>query len=257
MKRRYRILITFLLLSIGGIFAFHNLSVNAESTVTVQVDSYFDESNVISTDLTNQTIGSKVSFQNQISSLEGYTFAYWIYNGIIQEGLSVETSFIVTSNSHIIAVFRPNNQYACLFMDANGHLIDVQYVSSGGNATDIPLESLPSKPGYIIASTKWDLSLVNITSNTVFMLQYQLSSASSYSVSVINGNGDGTYIYDSIVTVTADSPPVGQFFQYWKIGDKVVSRQAVYSFTVVNNVSIEAVYSETSNIVSPVLSGFG
>ncbi|PKL00658.1 MAG: hypothetical protein CVV56_05035 [Tenericutes bacterium HGW-Tenericutes-1] len=253
MKRRYGLLTALLLLSIGGFFAFHKYNVKAESNVTVQIESYFDEFNTISTELTNQKIGSKVSFQSSISSLEGYTFAYWIYNGVVQEGLFVETPFTVTSNAHIIAVFRPNNQYACLFMDANGHLIDIQYVSSGGNATDIPLESLPSKPGYVVASAKWDKSLTNVTSNMIYMLQYELSSSASYTVSVLNGSGDGTYGYDSVITVSADTAPVGQNFQYWVMGDKIVSRQSNYAFTVVSDVSIEAIFSDESVIEFPMV----
>jgi hypothetical protein len=231
-------------ISLAFLLVFWSLSVQAESTVNVQVDSYFDESNVITTNVSNQKIGSSVVFQSQLSSREGYVFAYWIYNGIIQEGLPQNASFTITSNTHLIAVFRPSDQFACLFMDANGHLIDVQYVFSGMNASDIPSESLPSKPGYVVSSAKWDRSLTNITGNTVFMLQYVPSNSATYTLSVTNGTGGGTYAYDAIATVVGDAPPSGKQFQYWKSGDRVVSREPTYSFSVHSNVSLEAVYSD-------------
>lgn len=254
MKRIIGMVTIMFLMALGGLFVFRLLSVQADSNVSVQVDSYFDEENTVTTQVTNQKIGSRVSFQNSLSSQEGYVFAYWIYNGIIQNGLPVNASFTVTSNSHIIAVFRPSNQYACLFMDANGHLIDVQYVSSGMNALDIPEGSLPSKPGYVVSSIKWNHSLENITNNTVFMLQYTPSNLATYTLSVTNGSGEGTYAYDAVATVIPDAPPSGQSFQYWKIGDRVVSRQATYSFSVHTNTTIEAVYSEDSFLDIPMVS---
>ncbi len=253
MTRKTKLLIVLSFILIGCFFTIRHFVISAESTVTVQVDTYFDEFNVVSNEITNQKIGSKVSFQSNLSSLEGYVFAYYIYNGIIYESLPIDYAFTVASNSHIIAVFRPVDKYACLFMDANGHLIDVQYVTSGGNATDIPLESLPSKLGYVVSSTKWNYSLDSITSNTVFMLQYQSIASSNYTLSVINGTGDGSYAYDTVVTITADTPEAGQYFQYWKSEDKIVSRLSTYSFTVVNDLTIEAVFSTDTLTLVPMV----
>lgn len=254
MTRKIKLWIGLSMLLIGCFFTIRHFIISAESTATVLVDTYFDDLNVVSTEINNQKIGSKVSFQSNLSSLEGYVFAYYIYNGVIQESLPIDYAFTVTSNSHIIAIFRPVDKFACLFMDANGHLIDVQYVISGGNASDIPSESLPTKPGYVLSSSKWDNPLTNITSNTVFMLQYQSAVSSNYTLTVINGSGDGSFAYDSVVTVIADTPEPGLYFQYWKNGNDIVSRSSNYSFSVVKDLTIEAVYSSDSVISVPMVS---
>jgi hypothetical protein len=76
------------------------------------------------------------------------------------------------------------------------------------------------------------------------MLQYVPSNSATYTLSVTNGTGGGTYAYDAIATVVGDAPPSGKQFQYWKSGDRVVSREPTYSFSVHSNVSLEAVYSD-------------
>ena len=239
MKQIKTIIIFVLLLSI---FLLFNINAKAESQVTVNVTSYFDSTNQITATLTNQTYGSKVSFSSNLTLSEGYSFAYWIYNGVVREDLPLNYSFTVTSDTDLIAIFRPNDKYAAVFMDSNGDLINVQYISQYGNAADIT-EGLPSKPGYVISSVKWDKSLLNIQNNTIFILQYTLASSASFSVSVTNGSGDGTYNYNNFVTVVADTPISGQYFNYWKIVDKVVSYDSTYQFSVFENTVIEAVYS--------------
>lgn len=143
-----------------------------------------------------------------------------------------------------------------MFMDSNGQLIDVQYVFSGSSATDVT-SGLPSKPGYDIASPKWDKSLTGIAGDTIITLQYVRSSSSTYTVTVTSGTGGGSFAYGEVATVVADTPSESQYFNYWKIGDRVVSRQSTHSFTVAENTAIEAVYSSTANTDAPMISVSG
>jgi endonuclease I/beta-lactamase superfamily II metal-dependent hydrolase len=153
----------------------------------------------------------------------------------------------------LIAIFRPIDKFAAVFMDSNGHLIDVQYISSGGNAQDI-LNGLPSKPGYVISSNKWDKSLNNIQKNTIFILQYTLATSASFSLSVINGSGNGVYNYNEYATVIANAPTEGLYFNYWKIDHQIVSFDTNYQFSIYENTTIEAVYSSIPMIAFPYIS---
>jgi len=247
-------LILIFLISFFTLIFFQIGSLKAESSVTVNVTSYFDEENQILTEVTNQTYGSKVSFSSNLSTDEGYTFVYWIYNGIIREDIPQNYAFTVTSDTELVAIFRPNDKFAAVFMDANGHLIDVQYVLPSGDALDIDNGLLPTKPGYEIATPKWNNSLSNILGNTIYVLQYNKIESATYSLTVTNGTGDGTYAYNSYATITADTLGDGLYFNYWKIGDKIVSNTPTYKFTVLDDITIEAVYSEIANQGIPMIS---
>ncbi len=249
-------LILILLISIFTLVLFQIGNVKAESSVTVNVTSYFDEENQILTEVTNQAYGSQVSFSSNLSTQEGYTFVYWIYNGIIREDILQNYAFTVTSDTDLVAIFRPIDKFAAVFMDSNGHLIDVQYVLPSDDALDIDNGLLPTKPGYEISINKWsnDNDLTNITYNTIFVLQYTKIVSTTYSLSVTDGTGDGTYAYNSYATITADAPGEGLYFNYWKIGDRIVSNTPTYQFTVLEDVTIEAVYSEIVNQGIPMIS---
>ena len=82
------------------------------------------------------------------------------------------------------------------------------------------------------------------------------------SVTVVNGTCDGiladdsySYNYGDVATVTATGA-VGTF-QYWRIGNQVVSRSSTYKFSVLVDTTITAVYSsnlmdvDTLNITTP------
>ncbi|MDD3957541.1 MAG: lamin tail domain-containing protein, partial [Candidatus Izemoplasmatales bacterium] len=229
-------------------------SVKAEGNQSVELISYFDSDNQVETDISGLDYGARVSVSNQLSSRDNYSFYLWIYNGVIRPDLPLDYSFVVSSNTEIIGIFRPNNQYVALFVDANGKRIDVQYVSPGGNATDIDSELLPDKPGYEIATIKWNKSLTNIQTNTIFILQYQKVEASSYNVTVSEGTGSGTYGFNEYATVVANEPGMGMYFSYWMSNGKIMSYESTYTFTVLDDVSIEAVYASEPSVTLPLIS---
>ncbi|HAQ56346.1 MAG TPA: hypothetical protein DCR44_02925, partial [Acholeplasmatales bacterium] len=248
--KKYLLLLTIVFL--GSIIIPPKL-IDAETNVNVSVTSYFDENNTVVSTVANQVYGSKVSFASSLSSDSGYTFVFWIYNGVLRVDLPLSHQFIITSSTTLIGVFRPNDKLAAVFIDTNGKVLDIQYVTSGESALDLEVGTLPTKPGYVVAATKWDHSLTNITANTVFTLQYSSVSSVNYTLAVTDGSGDGTYSNNSYVTVTADAPASGKYFDHWDIGGRVASLDSTYTFTLLENTTITAVYGDSARIDHPMV----
>lgn len=221
------------------------------STVSVSVKSYFDGQTPIVNTASDKAYGTKVSFESSLGSVEGHTFVCWFVNGIVRLDLNVSTEFYATENMVLEAVFSPSDKHTVMFLDSNGKLLEVQYVANEGNATDIT-EGLPTKPGYIISSTnKWGKELTNITGDTFMVLQYEKSDASTFAIAVNNGTGSGIYAFNEVVTVVANGPEEDMYFSHWTDGTRIVSRQASYTFTVLQARTLTAVYSGSAPSVAP------
>lgn len=252
MKRLLSIISVLALFILGFGFQQNVLAANPVGTTIsdVAITSTFDEFN---SDITNHVYdvayGATVSFDTSLASVSGYSFLFWQVNGTVQSNLPVDYSFTVTNNLDLVGVFKPTSKYAVVFMDSNGAMIDVVYVTSGADATSLaPSTAAYSKPGYEIASTPWDEELTNVTTDLVATLQYvPVSGPTEFTLAVENGTdltgeGLGTYDLNTVVTVEADADTAYQEFMYWRVGGRIVSNQATYSFTLLQNTTITAVF---------------
>jgi hypothetical protein len=222
--------------------------------VTINLTTYFDEDNTVSNNGLAGTYGGRLAFDGNLASQSGYVFAFWIVDGNVQRGLPVDYEFLLTENMELTAVFRPTDEYAGVFMDANLNLLGVRYANTENSftLTDNGM-ALPGKPGYLIANPRWNGSLT-LTDDTVLTLQYEKAQAATYSVTVNNGTGTGTYDYDQVVTVSADLAGPGEYFQHWERGGQVVSTKTSYSFTVLGDTELTAVFDTTVPVLSPKVS---
>lgn len=246
-----------------GLFAFFllaNIQVTAqtnpqENLVNVDVTTYFDEGNTVTSNFTSQVYGSRLAFDGEIGGDSNYVFSFWIVNGVVRFDYTIDQSFVLTEDLDIVAVFKPVNKIVAAFVDTNGKVFSIQYLNQGDSALSPTLDPTPSKPGYTINLVDtWGKSLSNLQADIVFTLQYTLLEESSFQIDVTNGSGDGLYAYNTVATITADIPSEGMFFQYWKEGTKVVSYSSTYSFTVLSARALEAVYSDTSMTSLPIVS---
>jgi hypothetical protein len=253
MKKAY-IFIVALLLTLCFSANFLQITVQAEEAqqgtglVSLSVTSYFNETTETVVNINDQNYGSKVSFESSLTDDSDYAFAYWVVNGVVYEDLPVDYQFVLINDMDLIAVFHPITptlKYAVLFMDTNGDKLDLQYIESG-NAATAPSSGLPDKPGYNISSTPWSVATSTVTENTVSVLQYELDTSSTYTLSVTNGTVGGeasdSFVFNEIATVVADTPGGGSYFHHWRVEDRTVSYQSSYSFTMLENTTIEAVY---------------
>jgi hypothetical protein len=227
-------------------FVFVGTIVQAAETVEVEITSYFDANNEVKATVVAH-YGDQVSFASELPSDAGYDFVFWVQNGkvVFDEDLNsvaVDYSFTVTENTKLKAVFKPTGKYAVVFMDANGDVLKVQYVNKDENASDEDI-TLPTKPGYVVrtGSGRWDKPLIGINVDTILTLQYEKVKFDTYILTVEGGTGSTTAAFDEVVEVVANNP---EDFKYWKVGNKIVSNQPIFKFTMLRDTTITAVYGE-------------
>ena len=222
------------------------------NTFTVNVTYTFDEFNSdIEADLVGQTYGS--SIQLTPSTHPGYTWAYWVVNGVVRYDLPQNSSFTVTSGLNLQGVYTPDGSHSVLFLDSNGTVIDSQYVADQGFAVAPELTNHQGKPGLVVHSTvQWRTPMgvafnpsAPVTSSMVYILQYEVSNVDTYMMTV-NGQAAGPYDYNELVTVVADAIDVNEDpFSHWEENGIVLSKNLSYSFTAVKNRTLTAVYSSS------------
>ena len=215
----------------------------------VTFQSMFDDDNpgsadYLGTQLYGSTINLETTVDGAISPMSDYEFAFFVKNGVVRRDLPIHHTFSITGPLNIIAVFSKLGDNAVLFMDSNAKLIGVDYVLDHGSADDSTL-TLPDKPGYVVSSSaKWDLSMDDITTDTVLTLQYDKSTTATFVLTVTNGTGDGTYNYNDVVTVTPIASGIP--FSHWADASGIVlSTLYSYSFTMLEDKNIVAHYSDT------------
>ncbi|MFA5007245.1 MAG: leucine-rich repeat protein [Candidatus Izemoplasmatales bacterium] len=241
-----KILATILLALCQTVFGVRTTEVSAsyQSAVDIVVETYFDETNTISTVVHDVQYGSRVVLTSSLQDIDGFVFSFWIVNGAVQKDYAIDHEFIVSSSMHLIAVFKPSAKNVVAFMDANGRLIDLQYVASGGSAVEPDTSSI-SKPGMVFATPKWSSTYANVTQDLVTVLQYSPAVVDDIrTISVVNGSGGGTYQVNTVITVSTNALLESDSFQFWRIGNRIVSYETQYSFTVLEETEIVAVFGE-------------
>lgn len=247
-----------LLVSVLGVFLFlfvgvSFLSVQASNNINVTVTGIFDEYNEPATQ-GSYAYGSKLSMAPTVPS--GHSFAFWIVNGVVQQNLVIDHEFTVTNRMNLQAVFAPNGKLAVVFIDSNGQYLGVRYVAENGAASDVGI-SAPARPGYQIANPKWasiqgSTDLGNIQLNSVFVLQYETDlSIGNKTLTVNGGTGSGSFAFNSVVTVTANTPTEGLEFSHWTENGVKVSNQTPFTFTLLTNRTLTAVFLEEAEDVLP------
>jgi len=255
MKKTFLLIITLLT---AFVFSSTFIKVEALGTYSVTVTSYFDSTNQPSTVLTGKAYASKISLSSSLSTLTDYSFDFWVVNDVVRKDLSMSHEFVVTGNMDVVGVFSKSTEHAILFMDSNGEHIDTVYTVNNGTVAPITNVSGFTKPNYIVdTENTWDKSLENITESDTRVLQYEINTASSFSLSVTEGtslttpNGEGKYIFNTPVTVQANTPRTGEKFSHWEINGQSVSFNSTHTLSVVEDTAITAVYvPETAPLTS-------
>ncbi|MFA5005884.1 MAG: metallophosphoesterase family protein [Candidatus Izemoplasmatales bacterium] len=218
--------------------------------VTVELTSYFDPSNILSTTIAGMVYGEKISLQGDLadapSGAVDYTFLFWELNGTILS-VPLDHEFILTGENALTAVFSPSDRHVVAFVDANGKILKVEYVQDGATAT--PPASLPDRPG--MAVTGWSEAYDHVTSDVVTHVAYETVEAGTYAVSVAGGSGDGTYAYNAVATAVADEAPSGKVFHHWERDGKVFGYGTPFSFTVFSSTALVAVYADAAPASAP------
>ncbi len=79
--------------------------------------------------------------------------------------------------------------------------------------------------------------------------------ATTYAVTVENGDGDGNYVAGATVTIKADAPTAGQVFDRWTTGDGVTFASAASETTTftmpAKAVTVKATYRNVNTVAAP------
>ena len=174
---------------------------------------------------------------------------------------NLEYTFYASGNDYLRAMFKTDldgvNQVA-FFNDKGNQYIDVRYYAPGDSI------SFPDKiatPGY--SFVEWGMSEddiqaklelfedVTVTPTWDIISTYVKLSVNGGSVTADNGNdGNGGYLKNFAVTVTADAPADGMKFAYWKDATGAIrSYDAVYKIYPAIDTELTAVYVAEDEVI--------
>ena len=216
------------------------------TTFEFSLNTKFGDSAPTVTSLGTKTYGDVVTIDAGSIDHSGYEFVTYIVNGKNEPSLPQSNEFIVSEDLTVTAFYKPTGTYAVAFMDSNQDTLKVEYVANSGSASATPPStSTLSKPGYIVSvSEPWSGSYTDVTEDRVLWVQYTLDDSNTYTLSVNNGTGGGTYAYNEVATVVGTG---SGNFQYWLMDGNIVSLQSTYSFTVLGDTEITAVYAGSAS----------
>ncbi len=209
-----------------------------------------------STEITaDYPLGSKITVETNEDK-----FAYWQNKYGMVLSRSKSYTFTVTGADEITAVFDTveDNKAALIFESAYGQVLLRKELASGeGSTAYIP--SLPILNGYtakgwdLDGNGLFDLSLdtieaaisrgLNNSSKTVTIRPVYELKNKTYTITVENGTGGGTFIQNEKITVVSDPPEANMKFSHWKDGaGTVVCYNSSFEFFVDRDLKLTAVY---------------
>ncbi len=220
----------FSLLAVSLIFSPNAFAV--PENAVVRQTYLLDSSNQTVLDDVNVAPGAK--FTPATNPGEGYTFAYYIVNGVISDATE-GSPFVVGTYLNLVAVYRPDSEFAVVFVDVSGEIIKhndklAQYVVRGGNAT--APTNLPTKKNYVVSPTNpWSDSFDNVTENKVIKLQYELNPETAKFNITFDDNVQEVN-YNQVVTLTNETDVL------WQVDGETVWYGSSYSFSALSNRTI-------------------
>ena len=205
------------------------------------------------TAIPNKLYGSTVTFDAGTVNTN-YDFVMYTVNGKIEFGLPESNTFIVYYELYVNVIYRDQSNFMVAFIDANQDLLEMKFVPSDGfsDAESSTMEPFNPIPGYVISDIEpWTGgSLLDVTEDRVLWVNYVPDSTSplvteNLYLTVTDGTADLTeYSFNQVATVNADDIPLSNF-QYWEKDGMIVSYNQEYSFTMLENTAITAVFAQT------------
>jgi len=149
----------------------------------------------------------------------------------------------------------PATTYTVTFMGHNGMVADTQTVTEGGyaNAGSVDMENL-FRNGYTFDGWDSDPATTPIVGPTTFTATWIRDLSDEYTIKIIYGDGSEetlTKNHWDILKVVAPATVGGDVFKGWMINGTFASANTTYSFYVVGNTEIEAVYETVPTANEP------
>ncbi len=250
---------------VGDMVATYDTKVYAlwlEDTPRFMVEVYIDGEGAVSLNNSSveftdfaETFDKYTNITLTASPLSGSEFIGWldmISGKIVSTDATIGTTLV--SNYRLIAIFAPISEetYTVIFKDKNGVVVDKQEVVAG-EAAIAPDMSYFYYDGFVFDG--WDKDFSNVTSDLNVNAVY-IRTVDYYKVTIQGGKvNENTKLdavkYNTKITVTLDETaiPEGKVFAGWSIdnGKTIVSYAPFYSFYVVTNTNLVAVYADEAN----------
>ena len=258
MSRRWMLRTLFSVLFLSALLGISSLTgerlLADAPTHSVSFNASFDDDNIGTPYLVDHPYNDRIGFASSITALEDYTFAFFIVNGHVRFDLEPDHMFIVNGEMEIEAVFSGDEKYAVVFMDTNGEIIKLEYVDENANAIPPGEELWPTKPGFVVdALLPWVGDTDNVNEHRVLILRYTIDSSETFTIDVTGGTGEGTYLYNTIVSVEADTENPHGTFSHWEEGGIPVSYNQIYRFTAMRPRALEAIFAAEPLDLLPVV----
>lgn len=213
--------------------------------------------------------GQKITFD--AGTQTGYTLLGYQVNGKVELDTQklIGTGIPVTEDTIVDAFFKLNTETAVIFMDANQDYVEMRYTGIDDKVIyDELTNALPDyaenpKPGLVAQG--WTADGINLidfsedtfTEDTVVFVKYDVDpSQSQATLSVVNGSlaegepVDGIYDFNEVATVVTTEMNGDDYFQYWLKDGIIASLNPIYSFTMIEDVTVEAVFADADNFDS-------
>ncbi len=231
-------LFSFFSLGFKALNAEEGLPEKVDVTVSyIKIDQPAEQSAEIT--ITDQIYGTIISveFPDDFAENEGfqdYEFAFWIVNGAIRENLGNPAKIYVQTETHLIAVLKPVDSIAVVYVDANGKLINYEELSAEENVPESPVVDIRDN-NIVETYTKPGASPIGfeipptVDQDSVFALQYTTSEEGGKLI-VDNEEIKGSTILNEVESLS-DKAPEG--FKYWvDENEQILSKDPNYSFTM-------------------------
>ncbi len=239
----------------GGYIAKYMELKKSQVTVTVKDD------NLTITPLDEES-GNTHTYRNgtQVTVCDnnpGEQFAYWENEyGMILSRQQTYT-FTVTGPTTLTAVYNTvseDGKAIITYESAYGQVIYRTELSEEEVDTSLHIPVGPVKYGYTFTGWSMDEDEIKaeiakgidtITISPVYELKQE-----TYSITVNNGTGTGTYSMNNVVTAVANDSESGQKFSHWiDETNTILSYSKSYQFFAVKNMTITAVYVDDISVV--------
>lgn len=201
----------------------------------------------------------------------GKYFSHWEVNGV---KTTENTSYMFTLKEmvNVVAVFNDLNYTVTYFVKGPDSDINVPYVFADAGTYPNPISNChygdkiirydaPPIDHYSFSGWKIGSLFGEVMNPTHTMPDRDLKIYGEYildthTLTVDGGTGGGVYEYNSSVTVTA-TPPTGKRFVQWTdgSGSEIVGAQAEYTFNLIEDTAVTAVFTDIDYTVSYVLYG--
>ncbi len=175
-------------------------------------------------------------------------------------------NFNIGTNRNIKPVFEENEKANVFFISRSGQVIRHSVVANGSTIATVPTDAEMAAEGYTLAGwTKIDADgetylnkdqIIGTTINkdTKFVAQYS-DNAITKNITVVKGTiggeaaTDKPVVYNTSVTVEANTPAEGEEFAGWLMNGEIISYNPTFSFYMGRfDVTLEATYAAMGTV---------